>query len=55
MDYVSGSAFKMGNHFIRIEIDEVDYIEILSIWMCNQTLLITVIRQPSEPAFKRLS
>lgn len=25
MDYVSRSAFKMGNLFIRIEIGEIDY------------------------------
>lgn len=27
MNYVSGSAFKMGNLFIRIETKEVDYTE----------------------------
>jgi len=29
MDYIFGSAFKMGNHFIRIKTKEADYIEIL--------------------------
>ena len=54
MDYVSGSAFKMDECFIKIETEEVDYKEILPIWMCTQVLLITVLRNLSELAFQCL-
>lgn len=54
MDYVSGSAFKMDECFIKIETEEVDYKEILPIWMCTQVLLITVLRNLSEVAFQFL-
>ena len=55
MDYVSGSAFKMGDRFISIENEDVDYTTTWPIWMCTQTLLVTVFRKLSKPAFQRLS
>ena len=34
MDYVYKSTFEMGDFFIRIKTEEVDYAEILPTWMC---------------------
>ena len=55
MDYVSASAFKMGNCFIRIETKKFDYADNKSDLMCKKGLLIIVERNLFEPAFQFLS